>query len=78
MSMHMWCTGLLCFLLNPFTDWLTNKLKNILDIIPSGEATTTNGLPIVQSMGSRKLNNKTIAYDSDALKTMRCKLHHDQ
>ena len=37
--MNMWCTGLLCFLLNPFTDWLTNKPKNILDTIPSGEAT---------------------------------------
>ena len=74
----MWCTGLLCFLLNPFTDWLTNKLKNILDIIPSGEATTTNGLPIVQSTGSRPHNNKTIVYDSDALKAMRRNLHHDQ
>ena len=76
--MNMWCTGLLCFLLNPFTDWLTNKPKNILDIIPSGEATTTNGPPIVQSTGSRPLNNKTIVYDSDALKAIRYNLHHDQ
>ena len=76
--MNMWCTGLLCFLLNPFMDWLTNKPKNILDIIPSEEATNTNGLPIVPSMGSRPLNNKSIVYDSNALKAMQCNLEHDQ
>ena len=78
MSTNMWCTGSLCFLLNPFMDWLTNKPKNILDIIPSEEATNTNGLPIVPSTGSRSLNNKSIVYDSDALKAMWCNLQHDQ
>ena len=39
--MNMWCTGLLCFLLNPSTDWLTNKLENILDLIPSTQAKTS-------------------------------------
>ena len=33
MSMNMWCTGLLCFLINPFTDWLKNKSENIVEII---------------------------------------------
>ena len=40
MSMNMWCTELLCFLLNSFTDWLTNKSENIVEIIPSTQAST--------------------------------------
>ena len=55
--MNMLCTGLLCFLINPFMDWLTNKSENIVEIIPSTQAKHTNGQPIVSS-GS--LNNKQI------------------
>ena len=73
--MNMWCTGLLCFLLNPFMDWLTNKSENILEIIPSTQAKHTNGQPIVTS-GS--LNNKQIVYQPNTLKAMRKCLQHDQ
>ena len=73
--MNMWCTGLLCFLLNPFTDWLTNKLENIVEIVPSTQAKHTNGWSIVSS---GLLNNKQIVYEPDALRAM-CKcLQHDQ
>ena len=41
MFMNMWCTGVLCFLFNPFTDWLTNKSENIVEIIPSTQAKHT-------------------------------------
>ena len=75
MSMNMWCTGLLCFLLNPFMDWLKNKLENIVEIIPSTQAKHVNGRSIVSS-GS--LNNKQIVYEPDALKAMRESLQHDQ
>ena len=86
--MSMWCTGLLCFLLNPFTDWLTNKSENIVEIIPSTQAKHTNGQPIVSSRsidssipsGQRReaLNNKPIVYEPAALKEMRTHLQHDQ
>ena len=80
--MNMWCTGLLCFLLNPFTDWLTNKSENIVEIIPSTQAKHTNGQPIVSSRpsGQRRgtLNNKPIVYEPAALKEMRNHLQHDQ
>ena len=49
MSMNMWCTGLLCFLLNPYMDWIENKSNNIVEIIPSEEAKHTNGQSIVSS-----------------------------
>ena len=82
MSMNMWCTGLLCFLFNPFTDWLTNKLENIVEIIPSTQAKHTNGRPIVSSRpgGQRRgsLNNKLIVYEPATLKEMRSHLQHDQ
>ena len=73
--MNMWCTGLLCFLLNPFMDWLANKSENIVEIIPSTQAKHTNGRPIVSS-GS--FNNKQIVYEPDALKAMCESLQHDQ
>ena len=73
--MNMWCTGLLCFLLNPFMDWLTNKSENIVETIPSTQAKHTNGQSIVSS-GS--LNNKWIVYEPDALKAMHESLQHDQ
>ena len=73
--MNMWCTGLLCFLLNPFMDWLRNKSNNIVEIIPSEEATHTNGQSIVSS---RTLNIKCIIYQPDALKAMHNRLQHDQ
>ena len=80
--MNMWCTGLLCFLFNPFTDWLTNKLENILEIIPSTQAKHTNGRPIVSSRpsGQRRgsLNNKLIVYEPAALKEMQNHLQQDQ
>ena len=79
--MNMWCTGLLCFLLNPFMDWLTNKLENIVEIIPSTQAKHTNGWPIVSSRPSRQrgsLNNKLIVYEPAALRAMREHLQHDQ
>ena len=72
MSMNMWCTGLLCFLINPFTDWLTNKSENIVEIIPSTQAKHTNGQPIVSSGSSGSLNNKWIVYEPAALRAM-CK-----
>ena len=72
--MNMWCTGLLCFLLNPFTDWLKNKSENIVEIIPSIQAKHTNGRPIVSSRPSEQrrgtLNNKPIVYEPAALKIM--------
>ena len=73
MSMNMWCTGLLCFLFNPFTDWLTNKSENIVEIIPSTQAKHTNGQPIVSSRPSGQggsLNNNLIVYEPTALKEM--------
>ena len=73
--MNMWCTGLLCFLINPFMDWLTNKSENIVEIIQSTQAKQTNGRPIVSS-GS--LNNKQIVYEPDALRAMCECLQHDQ
>ena len=80
--MNMWCTGLLCFLLNPFTDWLTNKSENIVEIIPSTQAKQSNGRPIVSSRPSEQrreaLNNKPIVYEPDALKRMQHNLQHDQ
>ena len=79
--MNMWCTGLLCFLLNPFTDWLTNKSENIVEIIPSTQAKHTNGQPIVSSRPSGQgvsLNNKLIVYEPAALREMRDQLQHDQ
>ena len=80
--MNMWCTGLLCFLFNPFMDWLTNKSENIVEIIPSTQAKHTNGQPIVSSRpsGQRRgsLNNKLIVYEPTALKEMRNHLQHDQ
>ena len=75
MSMNMWCTGLLCFLINPFMDWLTNKSENIVEIVPSIQAKQTNGWSIVSS-GS--LNNKWIVYEPDALRAMHKCLQHDQ
>ena len=81
MSMNMWCTGLLCFLLNPFMDWLTNKSENIVEIIPSTQAKHTNGQPIVSSRPSGQrgsLNNKLIVYEPAALRAMREHLQHDQ
>ena len=78
MSMNMWCTGILCFLLNPFMDWLTNKVENFLEIIPSEEAINTNVCPIVSNTGSRPLNNKSIVYDPHALKAMCGNLCHDE
>ena len=69
--MNMWCTGLLCFLINPFTDWLTNKSENIVEIVPSIQA---NGQSIVSS-GS--LNNKWIVYEPEALRAMCNCLQHD-
>ena len=76
--MNLWCTGLLCFLLNPFMDWLTNKSENIVEIIPSIQAKHTNllsGRSIVSSdddtiVSSGSLNNKQIVYEPDALKAM--------
>ena len=59
-------------------DWLTNKLENILDLIPSEEAMHTNGQPIVSSKTSGSLNNKHIVYQPNALKAMHEKLQHDQ
>ena len=77
MSMNMWCTGLLCFLLNPYTDWIENKSNNIVEIIPSEEAKHTNGNG--QSIvSSRPLNNKHIVYQPNALKAMHTRLQHDQ
>ena len=80
--MNMWCTGLLCFLLNPFTDWLTNKSENIVEIIPSTQAKQSNGWPIVSSRPSEQrrgaLNNKPIVYKPDALKRIQYHLQHDQ
>ena len=80
--MNMWCTGLLCFLINPFTDWLKNKSENIVEIIPSIQAKHTNGWPIVSSRPSEQrrgmLNNKPIVYEPTALKIMRNHLQHDQ
>ena len=79
--MNMWCTGLLCFLLNPFMDWLTNKSENIVEIIPSTQAKHTNGQPIVSSRPSGQrgsLNNKLIVYEPAALRAMREHLQHDQ
>ena len=73
--MNMWCTGLLCFLLNPYTDWFENKSNNIVEIIPSEEAKHTNGQSIVSS---RLLNNKCIMYQPNALKAMHTRLQHDQ
>ena len=78
MSMNMWCTGLLCFLLNPFTDWITNKSENILDLIPSNQAKHTNGRSIVSSGTTRPLNNKRIVYQPNTLKAMCDRLQHDQ
>ena len=82
MSMNMWCTGLLCFLINPFTDWLKNKSENIVEIIPSIQSKHTNGRPIVSSRPSEQrrgtLNNKPIVYEPTALKIMRNHLQHDQ
>ena len=76
MSMNMWCTGLLCFLLNAYMDWLKNKSNNIVEIIPSEEAKHTNGQSIVSS---RPLNNKHIMYQpNNALKAMCTRLQHDQ
>ena len=71
--MNMWCTGLLCFLLNPFTEWLTNKSENIVEIIPSTQAKHTNGRPIVSSRPrgqGEPLNNKLIVYEPAALREM--------
>ena len=76
--MNMWCTGLLCFLINPFMDWLTNKSENIVEIIPSTQAKHTNGRPIVSSGSSGSLNNKRIVYEPAALRAMRECLQHDQ
>ena len=73
--MNMWCTGLLCFFLNPFTDWFTNKSKNIVEIIPSTQGKQSNGRPIVSR---RPLNNKPIVYEPDALKRIQHNLQHDQ
>ena len=79
--MNMWCTGLLCFLLNPFMDRLRNKSENIIEIIPSEEAINTNGRPIVLPTSrspNTLLNNKPIVYEPTALKAMREYLRHDQ
>ena len=78
MSMNMWCTGLLCFLINPFTDWVINKSENIVEIIPSTQAKHTNGRPIVSSESSGSLNNKQIVYEPVALRAMWECLQHDQ
>ena len=81
MSMNMWCTGLLCFLINPFMDWLTNKSENIVEIIPSTQAKHTNGQPIVSSRPNKprgSLNNKLIVYEPTALRAMHENLQHDQ
>ena len=75
MSMNMWCTGLLCFLLNPYMNWLKNKSKNIVEIIPSEEAKHTKGQSTVSS---RPLNNKHIMYQPKALKAMCTRFQHDQ
>ena len=74
----MWYTGLPCFLTNPFTDWITNKPKNILDLIPLNKAKHTNGQPIVSSGATRPLNNKRIVYQPNALRAMHDRLQHDQ
>ena len=79
--MNMWCTGLLCFLFNPFMDWLTNKSENIVKIIPSTQAKHTNGQPIVSSRPRGQgelLNNKLIVYEPAALREMQSHLQHDQ
>ena len=75
MSMNMWCTRLMCFLLNLYTNWLRNKPNNIVEIIPSEKAKHTNGQSIVSS---RPLNNKCIVYQPDALKAMCDRLQHYQ
>ena len=76
--MNMWCTGLLCFLLNPFTYWIINKSENILDLIPSNQAKHTNGQSIVSSGTTRPINNKCIVYQPNALKAMCDRLQQDQ
>ena len=75
--MSMWCTGLLCFLINPFMDWLTNKSENIVEIIPSTQAKHTNDQPIVSSGPRGSLNNKPIVYEPAALRAMHECLQHD-
>ena len=60
------------FFLNPFTDWLINKPKSLVEIIPSEHR---HGSPIVPNNG---LNNKHISYDLLQLKQMHLGPQHDQ
>ena len=76
--MNMWSTGLVYFLLNPFTDWLTNKPKNLVEIIPSEDSICRHGHPIVENNRlSLKPKFKCISYDPIQLKQIWCNLQHD-
>ena len=67
--MNMWCTGIVCLLLNPFMDSLTNKSKNLVEIIPSEDSTCRHGRPIVENNRlSLKPKSKCISYDPIQLK----------
>ena len=79
MFMNMWSTGLVCLFLDPFTDWLTNKSKTLVEIIPSEDSICRHGHPIVENNRlNLKPKSKCISYDPIQLKQIWCSLQHDQ
>lgn len=79
MSMNTTGKGLQYRKVNPWTEQLTNKRTNLLEILP---IKITNGDPSTSTIAtSGSLNNKhqqCLIYDSDALKTISKQLQHDQ